>query len=241
MRWRIAALVAFALTAATARAHFIWVLPGPASADKTTVQLIFSDSLQPDDAELLKRIVQAEVFYRGADGKVEAVKKYTEGKADAYLADLPGKGPRAVGAICKYGVVQRGASEPYLLNYYAKTYVGYAGNKGQPGDTAHFHKGWDRLPLDIVPDAERPAVQVLWQGKPLADADVVLLIPGVEKPVERKTDKDGLAAIVMPKGAGLYGVRVRHIEPKEGEHDGKKYKEVRHYATFVMRFEPEGR
>ena len=61
------------------------------------------------------------------------------------------------------------------------------------------------------------------------------------KHTQRKTDKDGMAAIEAPKAGGLYGVRVRHIEPKEGEHDGKKYKEVRHYATFVMRFEPKVR
>jgi Protein of unknown function (DUF3386)/Domain of unknown function (DUF4198) len=240
MKLWLAALVAFALTTTTARAHFVWLIPSPSSAGKQTVQVIFSDSLQPDDPELLKKIAPTEMFCRGSDGKSESIKKYTEGKADAYRADMPGKGPRAVGAVCRYGVIQRGQSEPYLLNYYAKTYIGHTGRDGAD-TTAHFHRGWDQLPLDIVPDKEKPAVQVLWQGKPLADAEVVLLVPGVEKAVERKTDRNGLVAIDAPKAAGLYGIRARHVEPKEGEHDGKKYKEVRHYATFVTRFEEQGK
>src|SRR5262249_9389231 len=36
---------------------------------------------------------------------------------------------------------------------------------------------------------------------------------------------------------GSYGLRVRHVEAREGELDGKKYKEVRHYATLVFEVE----
>ncbi|MGL6096020.1 MAG: Kelch repeat-containing protein, partial [Fimbriiglobus sp.] len=35
-------------------------------------------------------------------------------------------------------------------------------------------------------------------------------------------------------GAGRFAVFAKHTEPKAGEHDGKKYEEVRHYATLVV-------
>ena len=44
-----------AAAALPARAHFIWVLP-PEGNDNKTARIIFSDSLKPDDAELLKKI-----------------------------------------------------------------------------------------------------------------------------------------------------------------------------------------
>src|SRR5262249_38768772 len=59
-------------------------------------------------------------------------------------------------------------------------------------------------------------------------------VPGIDKHVERKTDTDGLFELVEAKAAGIYGIRAALIEPKEGERDGKKYKEVRHYATAAF-------
>lgn len=235
MRHYPLALAVWLLTAALAPAHFVWILPGDPDAKKTTVQVVFSDALKPDSPELLQKIVQTELFVRGGDGKTTPFKKYTEGKADAYRADVPGEGARAVGAVCLYGVIERGQGGPFLLTYHAKTYVGY-NQAGRPEDTSVFHDAWDRLALDIVPVSKRPEVRVLWKGQPLADAEVVLLVPGVDKPVERKTDAKGIVTLEQPKAGGLYGIRARHVEKKEGEHDGKKYKEARHYATFVVRF-----
>src|SRR5262249_45028947 len=37
------------------------------------------------------------------------------------------------------------------------------------------------------------------------------------------------------QNAGVYAIRVSHIESKTGEVDGKKYQEIRHYATLVVR------
>jgi hypothetical protein len=36
--------------------------------------------------------------------------------------------------------------------------------------------------------------------------------------------------------AGKYGARVAFIEPASGELSGKKYVEIRHYATLVVDF-----
>jgi hypothetical protein len=224
-------LLGLAAAAAPARAHFLWVLPAEAGG----VRVVFSDAPRPDDPDLLKKVAHTEVIVRGAGGQT-ATSKVTVGK-EALEAAAPGEGMRTVAAVCRYGVMQRGKGEPFLLHYYAKGFVEFHPERGPKGIPAAFGQPWDRLPLEVVPvlpEKDRPAVRVLWEGKPLADAEFVLLVPGRDKPVEGKSDKDGLIPLEKPAKPGVYGVRVRHTEAKEGELDGKAYKEVRSYATLTL-------
>ena len=227
--WSVALLLA---AAAPARAHFVWLLPAEPGAKEPGVRLIFSDGLEPDRPELLKKVAHTKLFARGADGKEVAVKA-GEGK-DALNVALPDGKLYEVAGVCRYGVTQRGSTGPFLLNYYPKAFAGLG--RWQRGPEA-FLQPWGKLPLEIVPvlDAEGSAVRVFWQGEPLAGAEVALLVPGEDKPVEGKTDAGGTFLLTAPKKAGLYGVRARHTEKKAGELDGKKYTEVRHYATLVLR------
>lgn len=213
-------LMVLALTAPLARAHFIWIVP---EKEGTNAQVIFSDTLQPDDAKLLEKIAKTEVLVRGADGKTTAV-KWTEGK-DAYIVKAE-KGAQGVAAVCHYGVTQRGKTDPFLLNYYARCAF-------PAGGESAADKPWDELPLQIIHQGG-PRFQVLWQGKPLADAEVAILGPGAEKAEDAKTDAKGLFELKEVK-AGQYGLRARHLEAKEGELDKKAYKEVRHYSTLVFK------
>jgi uncharacterized GH25 family protein len=146
-----------------------------------------------------------------------------------------------VAAVCQYGVLQRDKSEPFLLNYYAKGFVGMhpaLSPKELPG---WFTQPWDKLPLEIVPlvGEGRLAVRVVWQGKPLAGAEYALLVPGEAKPTEGKTDADGKIKLAEPLPTGPYGIRVKHTEAKEGQLAGKAYKEVRHYATLTLTLSAE--
>src|SRR5262245_61510681 len=104
MKRLLLSVILLAAAALPARAHFIWVLP-PEDKDNKTARIIFSDSLKPDDADLLKKISKAEVFARGADGKTVTL-KHTEGK-QALDATTPA-GPHLVGVVLRYGVTQRG-------------------------------------------------------------------------------------------------------------------------------------
>lgn len=224
-RWALTVLT-LAGTAAAAPAHFIWIVPGAPADGKATAQVIFSDSLRPDGPELLARIKQTELFARSADGKTAPV-KWTDGK-DAYHVKASEKGPSVVGGVCRYGLFQRGEAPPFLLMYYPKALLAAPAH-----GTPLFQQAADRLPLEIVPAKDAGTFVVLWQGKPLAGADVVILVPGKDKDVERKTDKQGAFTLELA-GKGVYGMRVRHTEAKEGEHDGKPYKEVRHHATLAF-------
>ena len=222
-----------AAVALPARAHFIWVLP-PGGNDSKTAHIIYSDTLKADTEELLKKIAKAEVFALNADGKTVTL-KYTDGKQMFNVTT--DAGPHVVGVVLHYGVSQHGDNPPVLLNYYAKGYTGFQpGEKFDPKFVENaVTKPWDKLPLEILPIVRSEGkCKVVWQGKPLADAEVMLYVPGQEKPVETKTDKDGLFKLEKPEKSGLFGIRARHIEKTAGELDGKKYEEVRHYATMVF-------
>jgi uncharacterized GH25 family protein len=216
-----------------ARAHFVWLLPHEVIDKIPAVHMIFSEDTQPDRPELLEKIAQTELFARGPDGKTTRVKAVL-GK-DAWRATMPSKGLQEVAGLCCYGVVRHGKSEPFLLHYYAKTFVGFDFKK--PSHRAALGRAWDKLPLEIVPvwsGKGGPALRVLWSGKPLAGAPVAVLVPGREKKVEGETDRNGLFPLTAPKGNGCYGVRVLYKEAKEGEREGKSYKEVRYYATLTF-------
>jgi hypothetical protein len=226
--WRYTlALAAGVLAAATARAHFIWIVP---EASKPAAKVVFSDTLEPDRPEFLDKITQLETFVCGSGGKAVPV-RWTKGD-DALLLTVSGQGPQVVGGVCKYGIFARGNAEPFLLMYYPKALVnGTLGNG--PGV---LEEACARLPLEILHVKGQPAgvFEVRWQGQPAAESEVVVVAPGKEKHTELKTDKGG-RFVIQDFKPGLYGIRAVHTEQMAGEHEGKKYKGVRHYATLVVR------
>jgi uncharacterized GH25 family protein len=224
-------VVAFFLVAAPARGHFIWLLPNESDKDKPTARVVFSDGPAPGAAELIKKIDKVAVYSRGLDLKTTELKT-TEDKDALQVGGLE-KGPQVLGAVLKYGVHQKGTEDPALIHYYAKSYVGENLQKAPP---KNLMKPWDKLALEIVPLVdEKNTIQVLWQAKPLAGAEVVLYVPGRTEPVEGVTDKDGLFQVAIPKANGVYGIRALYTEKgNAGEYEGKKYAVVRHYATLTF-------
>jgi uncharacterized GH25 family protein len=218
------------LAVAPASTHFIWIVPDKPAEGKVTVRVIFSEDLQPDKPDYLAKIAGMELFGHGAGGKTTPV-KWTRDE-DAYRATVPNASTSILAGVCRYGVLQRGKSEPFLLMYYPKALLISAMLA-----TPTFHEACERLPLEILPVKNKAGTfRVLWRGKPLADAEVVVLAPGTDKSAKKKTSEKGLFKLDLA-AQGAYGLRVRHTEMKEGESDGKKYKSVRHYATLVFRVE----
>jgi hypothetical protein len=228
------ALLLLAAATTPARAHFIWILPG----DGNAVRVVFSDGLKPDDPALLKKIAHLQLFCRG-NAAAEALVVRT-GK-DALEASLPDGGAHPVAAVCRYGVLQRSGSEPFLLNYYAKGCLKLDPAGAAKGLPEQLTRPWDRLPLEIVPlPGEALCLRVLWQGKPLAGAEYAVLGLAEGKPAEGKSDADGRIALTGAHKPGLYGIRVKHTEARDGELQGKAYKEVRHYTTLTLALGGEG-
>jgi hypothetical protein len=226
---RLCSALLLLAVAAPGQAHFVWLLP-PAPGEKPTARVVFSDALAPD-GDLVKKVAHTSLFLGDERIKLTPVKA-AAGKGALEVA-VPGARRQVLLGLCTYGVTARGKAEPYLLRYYAKTFIGPAPKVGpDPGEWA-----WEKLPLEVVREVggKAPSCRVLWQGKPLADAEVVLLVPGKEEPVTRKADRAGVFALEAPAKSGVYGVRVGHVDKRAGEHGGKKYRSVRHYATLTFR------
>lgn len=208
------------LAAATAHAHFVFVVPAPDGAAATVV---LSEDLTPDEAVDIAKVAPLKLTVRDAAGKDQPV-GHTAGK-HALTAQIPGSGPRVVFGSVNYGVMQKGEGKPYLLAYHPKAVIGaVAADRLAVGAP---------LPVELVPVAASGKVRfkLVAAGKPVPDAEATVLKPG-GSPAKLKTNADGLTDAV--EGAGRYGAWARFAEPKAGELAGKKYDEVRHYATLVV-------
>lgn len=215
-----------------AYAHFTYVVP---MADGAKVQVVFSDSLEPDMKVPIDKISKTTLFYVDATGK-QVPLKWTKGK-HAFLADLPGRDVQVVAGFSDYGFHQskHTQNKPVWLKYYPKAILGGVSS------TESTRLG-DKVPLEILPVVSGGHItfQARLKGKPLADAEFGVLVPGEPAGQKIKADANGM----LPKHfdqPGKYGVRVAYIESSMGELDGKKYEEIRHYATLVLDFVPSGR
>jgi uncharacterized GH25 family protein len=226
MKRLLISLVLLALPTAAGRAHFIWVVPDKGAA---TAQVLFSEDLTPDSPDLLGKVAQTQWYARDNAGKTTAI-KWTKAK-EGYSLAAPAKGPTLLGGVCLYGVLQRGKDQPFLLKYYAMALVG-ASPENRPGEVVYAP--WDVLPMQILPaKGTARGFVVLFEGKPLADAEVVVQPQGKEKAQTLKTDAKGIVELPGTPN-GRWALRVRHVEKKSGEQDGKAYKEIRHYVTRVV-------
>lgn len=210
------ALALLCVTAATA--HFVFVVP---EADGKGVKVVFSDSLAPDDAVDIGKIARTTLTARDAAGKSTAV-KLTKGE-HAYTVKLASPAVVIEGTT-EYGVLAKGGAKPYQLRYHPRAILDIAAYTPDKEKPAVF---------EVVPSMKGGDVrfQVLAAGKPVADNEVNLMLPGDEKK-KVKTDKDGYTESFKQKGR--FGLWTRHTEAKDGEVGGKKYEETRHYATLVV-------
>jgi N-acetylneuraminic acid mutarotase/uncharacterized GH25 family protein len=217
---RFAALLLAGFIAATAQAHFVFVLP---SKDATTAEVVMSDELAVDDAIDVAKLAGGKLFVRDSGGKDTPVEHRQE--KHSLTAKLPGSGPRVVFGSVNYGVKQKGDEKPYLLAYHPKAILGDV-----PAEKSAIG---EKLPAEILPIREGNKVrfQLVAAGKVVTETEINVLMPDGSK-AKMKSDKNGRTEAL--EGAGRYGAWARQFEPKSGELGGKKYDEVRNYATLVV-------
>lgn len=216
--WLLSSLALLAI-ASSAQAHFLWVVADPASGE---AKVYFSEDAEPDDPALLSRLKDLKlVLLEGRDKQTEAA---ATKKEDALVAPL-GKA-YAVTMSHPYGVMERGG-EKFLLVYHGSTQV-------SPVAADWKRVGGEKTMFEIVPSSKegRLVLTVTWQGKPLADAQIVATGAGHSK-LEGKTDAEG-KFVVAPKQAGLIAVRAKHVETKSGKLEDKAYDSVRHWTTLTV-------
>src|SRR5262249_1065634 len=218
-----AAVFALAATPLTS-AHFPFLVPDGDAKGKA----VFSDTLKPDKDVPIDRIANTKLVVI-ADGKATDLTWTLDKTANCYGFDVPGSGTRIVVGTTDYGVLQRGDSKPFLLHYYPKVVFG---DLSSPEKTSVG----DRAPLELIPIAlgGKLRFKAVAGGKPLVKTEVTVLIPEEEKGKVVTTDDSGFTPAFDKKGT--YGAQVRQVEAKNGEQGGKKFEELRRYATLVVTF-----
>ncbi len=201
-------------------AHFVFVSPQPGNNE---ARVVMSEDTKPDLD--VKMIASTKLHLLRADGTVQPL-EMTQPEKNFYSIALSGSGDRVVFGKTPFGVMQRGDTKPYLLVYYPKM---VAGNPFSPSTALK-----DRAPVELlaVGDATGIRFKLMALGKPVPDSEVVVLLPdGSEAKV--KTDAQGETDGEF-REPGQYAVWARYWEDAKGEHDGKTYDQIRHYATLVV-------
>lgn len=213
--------------AAAADAHFVFIVP---DRDGKTAKVVFSENLTPDENVAIGKIAATKLSLHAGGGKPAAL-DWTKGE-HAYTLKVPGEGPRVVQGTTDFGVMQKKADRPYLLRYHPRAVLG--------SPKAGALKPNPDLAVEVLPvtDGGKVRFLVASKGKPLADTEVNVLLP-TDRKKKVKTDDKGLTPAF--EDAGRYGVWVRHLETASGELGGKKYEQVRHYATLVFDLPGKGK
>lgn len=209
------------LTAASvAEAHFVFVVPEP---EGSAAKVFLSEELKPDGNVDLGLVAGARLWLRKIDGGESRLEM--KRASDAYEIAIASRA-RLIHGVVDLGLTQRGADgKPHLLIYYPKTIF------GDPFDARSMVGAG--APVEIAPVGRPGAfrLRLFTRGIPKADAEITVLLPdGSQRKV--KTDDAGLTEVFTL--SGRFGAWARFWEPVTGERDGKKYEEIRHYATLVF-------
>ena len=207
-----------------AQAHFLWIVAGSQAPDGK-IHLYFGESAIPDDPELLRNVAATKLIEWQSGISHEL--PLTKGE-DSLVATPTAKGPAQYTTSFTYGLMTRGDAS-FLLQYHAKTYN---------TDTPRFWTATnnvEKLPFEIVPrlDDGELVLKVLWDGKPLGEAEVTVSVEGQDDVKGMTEKRSGEFRTSLPMG-GRYSFRAKFVEKKTGEHDGKTYQEVRHYTTLAL-------
>lgn len=226
MRTAMGGLLAVLVVVKSSSAHFPWLVCDDQQSP-TRVEVYFAEYAEPGQPELVANIKAAKVRPVTSAGLADAL--LLEVGADGLIGKLAKADvPRLLVLEHDYGVITRGP-DTFLLRYYAKTGPELGNEAWSKVNVS------DHLPLDIVPTqkGDKVVLQVNWQGQPASGAEVHVAGPNME---ELKVDTDATGTVEFPVGdAGLYSIRARHVVPESGQHDGKKYDEVRYYTTLALR------
>jgi hypothetical protein len=216
----LAAFLAAALLTAprSAPAHFLWVTVEPAGspAGAATVRAFLNEEPAPGGPEFLK-------YVRDVRPTVDGRPLPARTGEEAVEALWAGKLPPTIDAARDPGVRTRGGAS-YRLYYTARAQTAPA--------SARDDECGDKLRARLVVDEGKAAVQVLFDGKPVAGARIKVY-PDGGAPEELTADVAGLAA-VAGVAEGKAALWANWGDGKAGEVGGKPFSETRYYATLTF-------
>jgi N-acetylneuraminic acid mutarotase len=217
--------VAIAALALPCYAHFLWVNEVNVD-DKPQGLLYFGESPADETYHFPDKLAKTKLWSRSADGQrteIETKSIETDDRVGRMgpIGDAQGV---ALETSQQYGIYGTA-----LLVYHAKHINGSSADAINAAGTSK------ELKLEIVPHVKEKEVEltVLWDGKPLKEADVTVFVDEAD-PTEKKTNNDGHVTFTSEKG-GLVGALANTLEKgKSGELDKKPYKGVMHYASLTF-------
>ena len=201
-------LLAACLLPANAFGHFIWL-----ERTDGKLEVYFSESAAPGEAELLKLVAAAKVWEVGQKGKATSLKLTLA--EESLSAAVDGKPNDSLYVLAHdYGVFSRGDKAMHL-QYFAKTGPAL-------GESVWNAPTGKQLDFDIKPafDGDQVKLTVFYKGQPLEGAEVTVDGQGL-KTLEETTNAKGEVTFA-PADAGFYYARAKYVVEKPGELDGKK-------------------
>lgn len=208
-----------------AQAHFLFIRVLPPAEGGRIAEVYFSELAQAGDPRFIDKIAPTRLWLQKTSGEWTALTAHKT--ADRLRVLLPAAGSVMVVGQCEYGVLARPKQTPFLLRHFPKA---LAGNP----DEINRLKPYGKLPLEVSAtfDGEQLKLVALKDGKPVPFAEFVTVDVDLAN-TTLKADAQGSAAW-KPPSAGVYSVYTRDLRKDSGEYQGKKYDEIRDFATIAF-------
>jgi hypothetical protein len=213
------------LQAGPAQGHFLFVRILPPAEGGRAAEVYFSELAEAGDPRFLAKIAKTELWLQKTPGRFERLPVHRA--PDRLRAWVPESGSMVVVGRCVYGVLARPRQTPFLLRHFPKAL------SGTP-DELNKMQAYGKLPLEIVATFEADGLRLaaLRDGKPLPRAEFVTVDQSLAN-VKLTADEKGRATW-KPPAAGVYSVYTRDTRKESGQAGGKKYEEVRDFATVAF-------
>jgi hypothetical protein len=221
----IVAALGILVGAADAQAHFLFIYILPAAEAGRSAEVYFSEIADAGDPTYIDKIAHTELWMQTAPGEFRSLK--VRKGADRLRAYLPGTGSTAVIGQCEYGVLARPNQTPFLLRYYPKAVA------GKPEELNRLKPRSDTR-LEIMATFNEDSIEfaVLGEGKPIPNA--LFTTVDVNLANEEFSANEAGRATWTPPSPGKYSVYVRRYLKEPGDIAGKRYEEIREFATLAF-------
>jgi hypothetical protein len=224
-RFILPTLLLGTLLAGNSQAHFLFVRILPPAEGGRAAEVYFSELAEAGDPRFIEKIANTQLWLQKTPGTFEPLAVH---KAhDRLRAWLPAAGSVVVVGRCQYGVLARPMQTPFLLRHFPKA---VAGNP----DELNRLRPHGKLPFEIALTSDQDGLQfvALKDGKPVPGAEFVTVDARLTN-TKLTAGSDGKATW-KPAQPGVYSVYTRDTRKKSGAVDGKKYEEIRDFATVAF-------
>ena len=222
--------------------------PFPVHPDRTqaeagrSAEVYFSEQAEAGDPRFVAKMAHTKLWVQTRPGEFRELQ--VRQAADRLRAAAADRSLAVVGE-CEYGVLARPNQTPFLLRYYPKAVAGRAEelnrltprkksrSRSSRRSRRNGHQDKDKS------TGGRIRLVALRHGKPVPSA----VFTAVDSDLSEQTIKagpDGTAGWTPP-APGRYSVYIRETLKQAGELGGKKYDEIREFATLAFTWPLERR